>query len=190
MKESPMSGSIVEKLRWYQRFAPSVITVHNIRTGKQVREPSLVALDISEVGKGKLPPYAIGEVGIPLSMERCRAVGNAALDYKDLPGVVVFSPLRHGQIADYTAAQYLFRELFRQVRSGFGVSTLVKPILCIRMQEHTTEVEELAFIDAGIQIGARRVLLYRESFSSMLDRARNAPELRSGYILHIESQDE
>lgn len=190
MKESPMSDNIVEKLRWYQSFAPSTITFHSIRTGKQVQEPSLVALDISGAGKGKLPPYAIGEVSAPLPMEQCRAVGSAALDCKDLPGVVVFSPLRHGQIADYAAAQYLFRELFHQVRSGLGVSTLMKPILCIRMQEHTTEVEERALIDAGIQMGARRVLLYRESFSAMRDRARSDPKLRRGYILHIEPQDE
>ncbi|MBD5151016.1 MAG: hypothetical protein HDT16_00610 [Oscillibacter sp.] len=180
-----MSDNIVEKLRWYQSFAPSTITFHNIRTGKQVQEPSLAALDISGAGKGKLPPYAIGEVSAPLPMERCRAVGNAALDYRDISGVVVFSPLRNGQIADYAAAQHLFRVLFRQVRSGIG-----KPILCVHILEHTTEVEERALIDAGIQMGARRVLLYRESFSAMRDRARSDPKLRRGYILHIEPQDE
>ena len=183
-----MSDIIAEKLRWYQSFAPSVITFHNVRTGEQAREPSLIALEAGGAEKGKLPPYVMGDVGVSLPVERVRAVGGAALAYRGDSGAVVFSPLRNGQIADYTASQHLFRELYRRVRSGPAV--LMKPVLCVHTQEHTTEVEERALIDAGIQMGARRVLLYRNSFSAMLDKARNDPRLRSGYILHIEPQDE
>ena len=176
-------------LDWYQTFTPSTITFHNIQTGKQVQEPSLVALQIDKSEKKKDVPFTVGGSNASLSIERCVAVGGTALDYETAPDTVVFSPLRYGQIADYTVTQYLLRELFRRVRSKFSASALFKPILCIHEQKRTTEVEERALIDGGLQLGARRVLLYQDSFPSMLERARNDPKLRNGYILHIESQD-
>ena len=183
------SSGTEQRLDWYQSFAPSTVMFHNIRTGEQVREPSLVALDTTCIGKIQPLPYAAGDVSGPLPMARCRAVGFAALDLQGTPGVAVFSPLRHGQIADYDAAVHLFRELSRRVRPKISVSALLKPILCVHVQEHTTDVETRALIDAGIQTGARRVLLYRDPLPAMLERARSDPKLHNGYILHIDPQD-
>lgn len=156
-----------KRLAWYQTFAPSTVTFYRIRTGEQVQEPSLVAVELGGA--------------------RCLAVGGAALAYQGTPGMAVYSPLWHGQIADYTAAQFLLRALFRRV----GVKTpLFKPVLYVREQEHTTEVEERALIDGAIQMGARRVLLYQDSLSAMLNRVRADAKLRNAVILHIEPQEE
>lgn len=181
----------LQGLSWYQSFVPSTVTLHSIRTGAQIQEPSLVALEIDATAQRQIP-FCIEEgFGAPLpALKRCLAVGRAALEYQNTPGMAVFSPLRCGQIADYTAAQYLFRGLLEQLRPKFSLSTLFKPVICIHVQEHTTEVEERALIDAGIQLGARRVLLYWDSLPAMLERAQNDPRLRNGYILHIEPQEE
>lgn len=184
-----MTGSTdaLRGLSWYQSFVPSTVTLHNIKTGAQIQEPSLVALEIDAAAQRKLP-FCINDAPLP-SLKRCLAVGRAALEYQNTAGTAVFSPLRYGQIADYTVTQYLFRGFMRQIRPQFSLSMLFKPVICIHVQEHTTEVEERALIDAGIQVGARQVFLYRQSFSAMLDQARTDPKLRGGYILHIDPQD-
>lgn len=187
MKEFPGIG---QKLSWYQTFPASTVTIHRVRTGEQVQEPSLVALEL-DTAAPRQSPFCI-EAGFHApfpALKRCLAVGRGALDHQDTPGTAVFSPLRHGQIADYTAAQYMLRELYRQVRSKSPASALLKPVFCVHEQEYTTEVEERALIEAGIQLGARRVLLYQDSFSAMLNRARNDSALLNSYILHIEPQD-
>ena len=184
--DEPSSAN--QRLRWYQTFAPSIITLHHIQTGEQVREPSLVALNIDRAPK-KMSGLLTGMEFGALPAEACLAVGSAALSCQGSPGAAVFSPLRHGQIADYTVAQHLFRELYRQMRSKSPVSALLKPVFCVHEQEYTTEVEERALIEAAIQLGARRVLLYQDSFSAMLNRAQNDSALLNSYILHIEPQD-
>lgn len=156
-----------KRLAWYQTFAPSTVTFHRVQNGEQVQEPSYVAVELGSA--------------------RCLAVGGAALAYQNISGTAVYSPLRHGQIADYTAAQLLFRALFRRVGAK---NPLFKPVLYVHEQEHTTEVEERALMDGAIQMGAGRVLLYQDSLSTMLDRARADAKLRNAVILHIEPQEE
>ncbi|NBI08415.1 hypothetical protein D1641_00055 [Colidextribacter sp. OB.20] len=70
---------------WYLEFTPAEITVLNMKTEHQVREPSLTAVVRSQPGK-------------------LAAVGKDALPYRDNPDYVVFSPFRRGQVAHYSAA--------------------------------------------------------------------------------------
>ncbi len=151
---------------WSRTFAPAEITVRCLKTGKQVREKSLVAAQIR------------AEDGM---MERCLAAGEAARAYEDVSGAVVFSPLREGQVACYGGARFLFKALLRQMGP-----LLPKPLVCVRVQDRTTQVEEIAMTDALIQAGARKVLLYRGSLSGALDRAAERKELRNAVVVHIE----
>lgn len=164
-----------ERSRWIRNFVPSDITFLDLKTGRQVQGPSLVAL--------KRDPDAKK----PQTADCCAAVGSAALTYQDDPDAFVYSPLRHGQVADYTAAVCMFSQLFRQLRPG---RTLWKPIMYVHAQEHTTEVEERALVDAMLQIGARRVICYLEPLPDLLAHVRNGQRLQNACVLHIEPREE
>ena len=153
---------------WYLEFTPAQITIHSLKTGRQVREPSLVAVRASQ------PSQLL-------------AVGKDALQYQNNPEAVVFSPFRLGQVAHYSAAQQLLKALLR--RAGCGAVLIPKPVMCIYTQEHTSQVEEVALAEAAIQCGARKVFLYTESLPAMLDLARSRSDLQSAVLVHIESQD-
>ena len=153
---------------WYLEFTPAQITIHSLKTGRQVREPSLMAVVRSQPDK-------------------LAAVGKDALQYQNNPEAVVFSPFRLGQVAHYSAAQQLLKALLR--RAGCGAVLIPKPVMCIHTQEHTSQVEEVALAEAAIQCGARKVFLYTESLPAMLDLARSRSDLQSAVLIHIESQD-
>ena len=153
---------------WYLEFTPAQITIHSLKTGRQVREPSLVAVGASQPNQ-------------------LLAVGKDALQYPINPEAVVFSPFRQGKIAQYPAAQALLKALLKQ--AGCGAVLIPKPVMCIHTQEHTSKVEEVALAEAAIQCGARKVFLYTESLPAMLDLARSRRDLQSAVLIHIESQD-
>jgi len=152
---------------WYQEFPPAEITVHNLKTGTRIREPSLVAVTRA-------------------APEKPAAVGGAALAYENDPDTVVFSPFRRGQIAHYRTALFLLRSLL--VQAGLRVP-VPKPIMCVHIQERTTQVEEQALAEAALQAGARKVFLYTDPLSVMLDSAQKRKELRHAVIIHIEPRE-
>lgn len=115
-------------------------------------------------------------------IEKCLAAGEAARAYENIPGMAVFSPLREGQVACYDGTLFLFRTLLRRMGP-----LLPKPVVCVRVQEQTTQVGEIAFTDALIQAGARKVLLYRGFLFGALEGAAEQKELRHAVVVHIES---
>lgn len=164
----------VERSLWLKSFVPSDVTFLDLKSGRQVQEPSLAALK------------HIPDLQTPQIADSFLAAGSGALAYQNDPSAIVYSPLRHGQIADYTATQYMFRLFYRQLRP---VPLPFKPIMCVHEQMHTTEVEERALIDALIQTGARKVILYLESLPDFLRRAREDSRLKDACVLHIEPRD-
>lgn len=153
---------------WYLDLPPSRITVCSVQTGRQVQDLSLVAVDRAQP-------------------DRLRAVGKDALPYKNDPNFAVFSPFRRGQITQFPAAQLLLKELLHQ--AGVKPPMLPKPVMCVHIQEHTTQVEEQALAEAAIQAGARKVFFYTDPLSVMLDCARSRKDLRHAVILHIDPQE-
>lgn len=179
------SGTVLED--WACRFTPAEIILHDLRTGEELREISLVAAKVKTVEQtGKNPRTGEENTVSRTVLQRYLAAGNAARAYENTPDAVVFSPLRYGQIANYSAAEYMFKTLFKRLRPKFQ---LLKPNIFIRVQEQTTEVEERAVIDVGVQIGARKVFLYQEPLSVVLDTAPSWQALRRGYVIHIEPRD-
>lgn len=171
---------------WCRTFVPAEITVCDPAAGEQFREPSLVAARIRRVSQtGEDPVTGEERTLTHTAVTGYLAAGAAAREYMGQPDVAVFSPLRDGQIAQYDAAEYLFRELLARVSPKLR---LVKPVLCLRVQEHTTQVEERAMVDAGIQCGARRVYLYQEPLEAILRAAAVQKRLRGALILHIETR--
>ena len=179
-------GTVLEE--WACRFTPADIVLHSLKTGEEVREISLVAAQVKTVEqKGKNPRTGEEATAHHTVIHRYLAAGKAARAYENTPDAVVFSPLRYGQIAHYGAAEYMFKEFVKQLTPGIR---LFKPVLCIRVQEQTTEVEERAIIDAGVQSGAQKVFLYQEPLSALLDAAPTWKELRNALVIHIEPRKE
>lgn len=180
-KDGVTSGHLYN---WYLDLKPSAITLHRIKTGKRIEEPSLVAARVKKVECAGQDPYTEDSFLITQFL----AVGQAALEYQDSRDVMVFSPFRHGQIAHYFAVEYMIKAMLKQVMPKFP---LLKPVLCIRVQQQTTEVEERALIDAGLMAGARKVFLYKQPLPVLLQIAQNTqfPNLKNAYVLHIEPQE-
>ena len=175
------SGVFLED--WYQDFAPADILLYDAGTDRQLRQPSLLAVSVCpETGPEKAPYAERRTAGTLLAARQVLAAGDAARAYEGAPGVMVFSPLRNGQIAHYTASQCLFRTLLRRLRPR---RTLLKPDFYIHIQERTTEVEERAFIDAALQLGALHVFLSPESLPSLLKAAREKRSMRGALVLDI-----
>ena len=152
---------------WYLEFPPAQITIHSLKTGRQAQDLSLIAVARSQTDK-------------------LAAMGREALQYQDNPDFAVFSPFRRGQIVQFPAAALLIKSLLGRI----GPKLLIpKPVMCVRIQEHTTQVEEQALAEAAIQCGARKVFLYTDSLPAMLDLARSRSDLQSAVLIHIESQD-
>ena len=150
---------------WYPELAPAQITIHSLKTGRQIQEPSLIAAARSQPDK-------------------LAAAGGQALSYQNDPDMVVFSPFRQGQIAHYPAAQALIKALLKQ--AGHGAVSIPKPVMCVHIQERTTQVEEQALAEAAIQCGARKVFFYTDSLSAMARTAESRKELRRAILLHID----
>ena len=98
--------------------------------------------------------------------------------------MVVFSPFRQGQIAHYPAAQALIKALLKQ--AGQGAVSIPKPVMCVHIQERTTQVEEQALAEAAIQCGAGKVFFYSGTLSQMVQAAESRRELRHAILLHID----
>ena len=174
--------------KWYLDLKPSMITIYNTKTGVRIVEPSYVAMEIkgersyTDPETGKMVPSGDILLGKPL------AVGKKALAYQGRQDMAVVSPFRDGQIANYGLALYFLKKLIRQVLPKV---ILFKPIICIRAQEQVTEVEERALIDISIQAGGRRVFLYKEPLSVILDSIaeKKIKELKDPIVIHIEPQE-
>ena len=173
---------------WALRFPPADVTLCNSRTGERTREISLVAVKVrTEKTQGKDLRTGEEKTVVRTLAQRYLAAGTAALAYEDAPDAAVFSPFRRGQIANYGAAEYLFKEFLKRLSPGLH---LLKPILCIHEQERTTEVEERALTEAGMQAGARKVFLYQEPLSIFLESAPLYKELRGGLVIHLDPREE
>ncbi len=161
--------------KWYLDLKPSTVTFYHTKTETRIVEPSYVAVPLQTAGA--VPNHTL--LGQPL------AAGKAALAYQGTPDTAVFSPFRHGEIANYGLSVYFLKTFLSQLTPKL---TLHKPVFFVHTQEQTTPVEERAWLDAGLQLGARRVYLYREPFSTLLNQLPQNKLLQNAIILHADPQ--
>ena len=181
MKRGAMRGGTLEP--WLRELAPARITVLDCKTGARFTEPSYVAAEYETVETTGRDPAAGGPRTFPhLTLRRYLAAGREALRYEGSPDVLVFSPFRDGQVAQFDGAELLVRDFLKCIRPGFH---LAKPILCLKVQARTTQVEERALIDLGTLSGGRKVLLFQEPLSAIEDGKRNFPGLSRAVIFDI-----
>ena len=180
-----MSRKVLED--WSRTFPPADVTLCDLRTGEQLQEISLVAAKVRQAELRGQGPHPDAEAAKTCTViERYIAAGREAQKFEQAADTEVFSPLRRGQIAHCDAAVFMLRAFLGEI--GPRVR-LFKPVVCIHVQEQTTDVEERALIDAGVQAGARKIFLYQESLAALLEAAPAYRELRKGYAVHIEARE-
>ena len=171
---------------WYLDFKPSTITFYNMKTGARIVEPSYVAVKIQR----KLsPPSDRSNPASAVPLGQPFAVGKEALSYQNTQDVMVFSPFRQGQLANYGMSIHFFKTFLKQIAPNVA---WLKPVVCLRAQEYTTDVEERALVDAGLQAGAGRVFLYTGPLSALLTQIPKLPKnsvFKNAIIIDIEPQD-
>lgn len=181
MKRTAMRGGTLEP--WLRELAPARITVLDCKTGARFTEPSYVAAEYETVETTGRDPAAGGPRTFPhLTLRRYLAAGRESLRYEGSPNVLVFSPFRDGQVAQYDGAEFLVRDFLKRVRPGFH---LAKPALCLKVQERTTQVEERALIDLGTLSGGGKVFLFQEPLSALEDGNGSFPGLSQAVVFDI-----
>ncbi|MDY4965812.1 MAG: rod shape-determining protein [Dysosmobacter sp.] len=181
MGSTAMRGSTLEP--WLRELTPARITVLDLKTGGRFTEPSYVAAEYETVtATGRNPATGETRTFSHLALRRYLAAGREALRYEDAPNVLVFSPFRDGQVAQYDGAEFLVRDFLKRIRPGFH---LTKPVLCLKTRERTTQVEERALIDLGIQSGGRKVFLFQEPLSALEDGNGSFPGLSQAVVFDI-----
>lgn len=181
MKSGAARGGTLEP--WLRELAPARITVLDFKTGERFTEPSYVAAEYETAETAGRDP-ATGETRTfpRMTLRRYLAAGREALRYEGSPHVLVFSPFRDGQVAQYDGAEFLVRDFLKRVRPGFH---LMKPVLCLKVQARTTQVEERALIDLGTLSGGRKVFLFQEPLSALEDGKHNFPGLSQAVVFDI-----
>ena len=181
MKSDAARGSTLEP--WLRELTPARITVLDLKTGGRFTEPSYVAAEYETVpATGRTPATGETRTFSHLALRRYLAAGREALRYEGTPNVLVFSPFRDGQVAQYDGAEFLVRDFLKRVRPGFH---LMKPVLCLKVQARTTQVEERALIDLGTLSGGQKVFLFQEPLSVLEDAKHNFPGLSQAVVFDI-----
>ena len=181
MKRTAVQGGTLEP--WLRELAPARITVLDCKTGARFTEPSYVAAEYETVETTGRDPAAGGPRTFPhLTLRRYLAAGRESLRYEGSPNVLVFSPFRDGQVAQYDGAEFLVRDFLKRIRPGFH---LAKPALCLKVQERTTQVEERALIDLGTLSGGRKVFLFQEPLSALEGGKHSFPGLSQAVVFDI-----
>ena len=181
MKSSAARGGTLEP--WLRELTPARIVVLDMKTGERFTEPSYVAAEYETVeSTGRNPATGETRTFQRLSLRRYLAAGRESLRYEGSPNVLVFSPFRDGQVAQYDGAEFLVRDFLKRIRPGFY---LVKPVLCLKVQERTTQVEERALIDLGTLSGGGKVFLFQEPLSALEDGNGSFPGLSRAVVFDI-----
>ena len=121
-----------------KNYEPSDIEIYNKDGERLLREKSLIAFSMND-----RKVLAIGADAEKMALQ-------------NMDGVQVFSPLRHGMVADYTASVVMFKYW---IWKTWGKKLFSKPRIAVLAPENMTEVEKKALEDAMYQSGGRKVFI-------------------------------
>lgn len=144
------------------KYEPADIEIYIRDRGLALREKSLIAYNDAD---GKI-----------------LAVGTEA-EQQRRAGVVVQSPLRQGMVADYMAAQQMFRWMLER---AWGKRHFLKPRILVGIPHNSTEVERKALEDLMIQLGAKGVAFFEGDFDACKRAAKEcAPKRQDEFQVMI-----
>ena len=131
-----------------------------------IDEPSIVAIDRD---KGSI--MAVGK----------RAMMMHGRTHENIKTI---RPLRDGVIADFQAAEYMMREMIKQIKFGNSLfPPALKMVICI--PSGITEVEERAVKDSAEQAGAKEVKLIHEPMAAAIGIGIDVLEPMGNMIVDI-----
>lgn len=125
-------------------------------------------------------------VAIERNTGRIIAVGKKALMMhgKTHENIKTIRPLRDGVIADFQAAEYMMRELIKNIGlKGKFFPPALKMVICI--PSGITEVEERAVKDSAEQAGAKEVRLIHEPMAAAIGIGIDVLEPTGNMIIDI-----
>lgn len=124
-----------------KNYEPSVIEIYNKDREIILREKSLVAFSQNDM--------------------KIRAIGTDAekMALQNMDDVLIFSPLRHGMIADYPVAERMFKYWIWQTWGRPKMFS--RPRIAVSAPEDMTIVERKALEDAMYCAGAKEVFSAR-----------------------------
>lgn len=143
------------------QYEPADIIIHIQGKGIVVKEKSVVAYQKSD---NKIVAFGT------------EAYGMAGRSTEDL---VVESPLRQGFIADFCAAEKLFRWLM--IKAIGKKPLLKKPAVAVCVPKGITEVEHKALEDALMIAGAKELFVTELSLEEFLSRKESSGESAKEY---------
>lgn len=123
-----------------KNYEPSDIEIHIKDKGMVLREKSLIALSTND--------------------RKILAIGADAekMALQNMDGVQVFSPLRHGIVADYAVSVVMFKYWIRKTW-GRDKKMFLKPRIAVSAPENMTDVEKKGLEDCIYQSGGRKVFI-------------------------------
>lgn len=125
----------------------ATILVYEKGKGIVLKEPSVVAIE-RETKK----VLAVGE-------EARRMLGRT-------PGsIIAIRPLREGVIADFEITEIMLKHLISKV---CGKYFFAKPVIMVCVPVNVTGVEQRAFIDVAMQVGAKKAFLIEEPLAAAI----------------------
>lgn len=148
-------------------YEPADIEIHLKDRGMVLKEKSLIAVTPAD---GKI-----------------LAIGKAAeeIPEKNREGVLVFSPLRQGMIADFTAASAMFKYMIKKV---WGKKRFRRPRIVVCAPKGRTEVETKALEEVMYfaPAGAKEVIIYEGSLEQFMgEMQRNHAKQYAAYDVLI-----
>lgn len=147
-----------------KNYEPSVIEIYNKDREIVLREKSFVAFSQNDM--------------------KIRAIGTDAETFQNMDDVLIFSPLRHGMIADYHVAERMFKYWIWQTWGRPKMFS--RPRIAVLAPEDMTEVEQKALEDAMYCAGAKEVFISEDSQERFwADVMAEDDKRRSSYDLFI-----
>ena len=146
---------VIEKYK-FKNYKPSTITFYDKEREMILREPSLAAID--------------SESGI------IRFAGNEAgrIDNDIREKLIIGSPFKQGVVADFDIAASLISVFIKMVtKYGF----LVRPKIAVCANVDMTDVEHRALTECMYKVGAKKVHVMEESFSTAIQQIPSEYEL-------------
>lgn len=154
----------MKEIKYYE---PSDIEIHIKDKGMVLREKSLVAF--SQQDRKVL---AIGADAEKMALQ-------------NIDGVQVFSPLRHGMVADYAVSVVMFKYWIRKTW-GRDKKMFLKPRIAVSAPENMTDVEKKGLEDCMYQSGGRKVFISEGSLECFWADVMAADDKRrSSYDMFI-----
>lgn len=140
----------------YVRIHPDMLTVRDVRNGKSISEPPLMAISGGITVKGS---NLQGGTKVSGTNPKMLAIGNDAKTIGVQPNTQIVNPFAHPRtpLSDFTVAEMLIKgfmeKLLRRKRSFIAPNMIFH--LAVELEGGITQIESRALKELGASVGAK-----------------------------------